>query len=287
MSTDPAWDNDAQVAALRAQVGAELLPIFTDDATLKRFLRARKGDVAKAATMLREHAQWRRETTPHWPDRALDLAEVEIPIKAHVAFIHGKDKEGRPLGFIRVKNHDGKIKRDILYKWVVACLDEIIARCERPSLGYISTFAFVIDAGDMAWANFDSDALKYILSVLGNHFPERLGQLMIINSGMLFRMVWKVVEPFLDARTSAKITFLGSDWRDVLRSKLEPDSIPNFLGILEEGQGYDYSPDHVPSRWHSVLESPLPTSASASPAVAATMAAGSGSGGSSSSSTLP
>ena len=37
-------------------------------------------------------------------------------------------------------------------------------------------------------------------------FPRfRQQKLLIVNSGMLFRTVWAVVQPFLDARTSKKV----------------------------------------------------------------------------------
>lgn len=44
------------------------------------------------------------------------------------------------------------------------------------------------------WSNLDRDALQYLLLMLSANMPERLGRLYILNEGMIFKTLWKVVE---------------------------------------------------------------------------------------------
>jgi hypothetical protein len=48
--------------------------------------------------------------------------------------------------------------------------------------------------------------------MLQNHYPERLGVLILVDAPFLFRAFWKVISPFVDAKTLKKVVFVsGSD----------------------------------------------------------------------------
>ncbi|EYU32845.1 hypothetical protein MIMGU_mgv1a0204213mg, partial [Erythranthe guttata] len=57
-----------------------------------------------------------------------------------------------------------------------------------------------------------------------------LHQLFIINAGAGFKVLWKAIRAFLDARTLAKIRVLGSDYKSSLIEAIEPSNLPSFLG---------------------------------------------------------
>lgn len=137
--TPDAPDNDKHnqnreyAAALASQAPAELREAFwsnvkmdNPDALLLRFLRARKWDVHAAIVMLISTGHWRLKEVHIDEDimykgelgslvesqssNAAEKKEGEdfmAQLRMGKSFLHGVDKEGRPLCFVRVKLHHG------------------------------------------------------------------------------------------------------------------------------------------------------------------------------------
>ena len=71
----------------------------------------------------------------------------------------------------------------------------------------------------------------------GDHYPERLGTLLVINAPAMLSWAWKIIQTFLDDVQKAKIGIYGLDpeeWRPVLLRVMEMDQIPVSYG----GKGY-------------------------------------------------
>jgi hypothetical protein len=299
-ATEASWDTPAKVAALRAALqarrdnggkpigkGEESLPVDIvtgwpaprdgldpiaayglhgpcgDDETLKRFLRARKGDIDASSKMLLRHVQWRHEEVKEWPSSAVPPSEIEIPLRGGASYIRGFDKQGRPTAIVRVKFHVASTERSVLHRYVIHMLDEMVARSLRasPNTGVPShQFSVILDADGLGWSSFDADILKFILKMLSGNYPERLGLLYILNDGFMFRMLWKVIEPFLDSRTSKKIRFLGgpASYKPALLEAWTVDQLPTVYGGTDT---FEYDPEKVispPSLHISVSDSLLP-----------------------------
>jgi hypothetical protein len=47
--------------------------------------------------------------------------------------------------------------------------------------------------------------------MLQNHYPERLGVLILVDAPFLFRAFWKVISPFVDAKTLKKVVFVSGN----------------------------------------------------------------------------
>ena len=90
--SDPSWDSPAAVASFRAAEAASatrLAPIFLDDDTVKRFLRARKGEPGAALSMLLEHQAWRKAETPWWPLAAAPAEGLREDFACLKAYLDG------------------------------------------------------------------------------------------------------------------------------------------------------------------------------------------------------
>jgi hypothetical protein len=126
------WDSPEKIAELRAAGAREgLAYIFSsDDACLRRFLRARRGDVAKALHMLLEHQAWRRSETPWWPHRSCPLEHIAEDWRAGKAYIHGEDGTGSTLAFVQAALHDKNEDRLQLKRFIGFLNDEAVARLE-------------------------------------------------------------------------------------------------------------------------------------------------------------
>lgn len=73
----------------------------------------------------------------------------------------------------------------------------------------------------------DWPLVKDGIATLQNFYPERLGALYIVNYPMVINMLWKMIKPWLDQRTSDKIQFV-----DTKRVKqfFEPKFLPKRYG---------------------------------------------------------
>ena len=72
-----------------------------------------------------------------------------------------------------------------------------------------------------------------MISTDGNHYPERLGTLVVINAPAMLSWTWKVIQGFLDDVQKAKIGIYGTDpneWRPVLFKIIEKDQVPVSYG---------------------------------------------------------
>mmetsp|Transcript_2331 Transcript_2331/g.4823 ORF Transcript_2331/g.4823 Transcript_2331/m.4823 type:complete len:183 (-) Transcript_2331:131-679(-) len=83
---------------------------------------------------------------------------------------------------------------------------------------------------------------KETAKMLTHHYPERLGDLFIINAPGIFRFFWKLMQPFVDERTRKKIHFTSGDkMKELLLQYIEPENLEEEFG----GQHvYNYSVDY-------------------------------------------
>ena len=71
------------------------------------------------------------------------------------------------------------------------------------------------------------------LSILQDQYPERLGQAILLSPPTLFQVAWKVIAPFLDARTTAKIHFVDpmtDEGRKLMATLLDASQLDVSLG---------------------------------------------------------
>ena len=237
-----AWHTPDLVEALRQHMRDDPAGgvLESDDSVLSRFLIARKGHVEAAAKMLARHYRWRREDTPWWPAATPTIAEIQPCLDMGSSYIRGSDKAGRPIVHILAGKHDPAVGRVTLKKFIAFQIDELVTRSEAAHAG--GGFSAVLDVHGFGYAHVDNEALKFTLNILSGNFPERLAALYVVREGWLFRMVWALVEHFIDARTRAKIHFLGGDYVDRLLADVAPDQLPVRLGGTD---AYEYAPAHA------------------------------------------
>lgn len=72
-----------------------------------------------------------------------------------------------------------------------------------------------------------------MISTDGNHYPERLGTLVVINAPAMLSWTWKIIQGFLDDVQKAKIGIYGTDpkeWMPVLFKIIDKDQVPVSYG---------------------------------------------------------
>lgn len=114
------------------------------DSLLLRFLRARKWDIGKAFSMMASTILWRKqlevddEILPHGEEYALeksrgksasakekkDGADFIEQLEMGKSFLHGFDREGRPVNYVRVKIHKpGAQSEETLERYIVHVIE--------------------------------------------------------------------------------------------------------------------------------------------------------------------
>jgi hypothetical protein len=129
------------------------------DALLLRYLRARKWDVKKALAMLIATIHWRLETV-HLDDDVMkngDIGPLDHPftsaakkdeddfknvLKLGESFCYGRDREGRPVCYIRVKLHRiGQFSHASIERYTVYLIETARLFLKHPHETAVSTYA--------------------------------------------------------------------------------------------------------------------------------------------------
>ncbi|KAI9490779.1 CRAL-TRIO domain-containing protein [Zychaea mexicana] len=265
-SLQPALDESQQdkLEKLRTYIQSIMLPEdheyyasekgFVTDGTLKRYLRARKWEYEASKTMLENTVRWRRDYRPD----ELDPDYIKPEAETGKMYFDGFDNAGRPIWIMRPRQQNSK-DADRQVKHIVFCLERGI----RLMPAKVENIAIIVDFKDSAYAHNPSIATcKKFLDILSNHYPERLGIAFVVKSPWFFFTTFKMISPFMDPVTKAKIKFvhdedkkggkedtkgMSNEWVNL------KDYVPKDMLECEYGGTYNFSYD-VDSYWNALLE---------------------------------
>jgi hypothetical protein len=142
-------------------------------------------------------------------------------------YVRGYDRNGHALVYItpareNTYDHDGNMKH------LVYTLEKSIA-CMSTRPEKANKVVLLIDFEGFNLFNAPSlNTSLESLSILQNHYPERLHKAFIIRPPYMFNAFWGMIYPFVDPVTKQKVTFLTSDKSEILKF-LEKDIDPSNL----------------------------------------------------------
>lgn len=231
----------------------------TDEATLLRFLRARKFDVMKAHEMYTANEKWRKEYGTNTILQDFEYPERNDVLKYYPKYYYQTDIDGRPVYYEEIGKVDitkllkittkERMLRDIVYEYEAFTTYRLPAASRK--VGHlVETSCTVLDLKGISLSlarsvyGFISDA-AYIGQ---NYYPERMGKFYIINAPWGFSMVWSVIKKFLDPVTVDKIHILGSKYQSELARQVPPENLPVEFGGKAKADGPIYLSDDGPWR---------------------------------------
>ncbi|OQE37956.1 hypothetical protein PENCOP_c009G01869 [Penicillium coprophilum] len=197
------------------------------DSLLLRFLRARKWDVGKAFSMMASNFLWRKEAKvddeilPRGEEYALEQsrsasatpkekkegAEFMNQLKTGKSFLHGFDREDRPVIYIRVKIHKPSAQsEETLERYIVHMIESARLIVVPP----VETGTIVFDMTGFGLSNMDYPPVKFILKCFEANYPESLGQLLIHNAPWVFSGIWRLIHGWMDPVVASKVHFTKS-----------------------------------------------------------------------------
>jgi hypothetical protein len=214
---------------------------------LLRFLRARNFNVQNAFLMFKNDLSWRHQN---------NLTELKKMTAAEVlkcdlnklfsyfpTWVQGFDRQCRPVawkkfGKLEIWNVVKLVSMETLLQFHSWEAEQALRLMNDQSIatGYnIETFVVVIDAAGWHLGLATSDAYTFtrgMSSTDSDHYPERLGKLIVINAPTALSIAWRIISGFLDAVTLAKINIYSkkSEWLPALLSIMNEDQIPAEYG---------------------------------------------------------
>jgi hypothetical protein len=172
----------------------------------ERFLLAGKGDPVEGQRRYEASLQWRKE---NGIDTILQEAHPNFElIKSHYPhYYHLRGRNGEPVFFeqppktnLAAMRNGGVTLPGLLRHY--AMVTELQWQCiERDDFARSIT---VLDLQGIRVMDFVGECVEYVRKCsqfTGQHYPERAGFVMIINSPGWFQMIWKVVKPMVDEVT--------------------------------------------------------------------------------------
>ncbi|KAF5363520.1 hypothetical protein D9756_000979 [Leucocoprinus leucothites] len=223
------------------QEEGHFVPERMDDATLLRFLRARKFDVVKAKEMLLNCEQWRKDFGVDEIVKNFDFKEKDQVNQYYPQYYHKTDIDGRPIYIEQLGNIDVKalysittqerLKQRLVHEYE-KFLSSRLPACSK-SIGHpVETSCTILDLSGVSLKAFYkvSDYVMAAASIGQDRYPETMGKFYIINAPWTFTTVWMVIKPWLDEVTVNKIKILGSNYQSELLQQIGKENLPKEFG---------------------------------------------------------
>ncbi|KAI8993464.1 CRAL-TRIO domain-containing protein [Pilobolus umbonatus] len=156
--------------------------------------------------------------------------------------LHKFDKEGHPLLIDRTGYHNTKKMANDATSLEITnfyiAINEFLRRVILPESAEISgkdifSETIIFDCENMSIWQLQMNAfyhIKALVDIVQHYYPETLHRLFIVNAPSAFVVMFKIVKPWLNARTLEKIHVLGSNYQSVLLSYIDAKNLPRFLG---------------------------------------------------------
>ncbi|CAG2118580.1 unnamed protein product, partial [Medioppia subpectinata] len=150
--------------------------VRTNDYAIHRFLMANDMNAKQAYSQLREAYRWRREFPVH---RDFSHCGVEV-FRCGAMFIFAADRDGRPVLYTRVRTH---VKIPELERIVEEIIVTTFEKLDQ--LAGDKGFTVVMDVSGAGLSNVDMRAVKFMIKVMRQYYPESLRCVLVVNLPML------------------------------------------------------------------------------------------------------
>ncbi|XP_057722206.1 uncharacterized protein LOC130936190 [Arachis stenosperma] len=221
-------ENQAKIDEVRKIIGpvASKFPVMCSDASIQRYLRARKNNSKKAAKMLKCSLKWRLEYKPEmikWDDIAQEGALGRL-YKADYL-----DSQGRTVLVMRPAITSASAAAGQI-KYLVYCLENAIMTLSSKQQ---EQMVWLVDFQGWNKSCISLKITRETAQILQDHYPERLGLAVMYNPPKVFESFWTMVKPFLEPKTFKKVIFAYPDNTKSLRMMEElfdKDKLESYFG---------------------------------------------------------
>ncbi|KAH9073372.1 hypothetical protein EDB83DRAFT_2356836 [Lactarius deliciosus] len=216
-------------------------PASHDDATLLRFLRARKFDPVKAHKQFAATEAWRVKLDVLNLYATFDPDELESAKRFYPRWTGRRDKHGIPVYVFRLASLSGTLQKELNAAPEEppdsVALWEFMSRFTLPLCSALPHSPLVPsspDAPSSVTSSLPSPASCHrddqASELATAHYPETLHTIAVVNAPSFFPTVWSWIKAWFDEGTRNKVHVLGADPSPVLLQLMDADSLPQVYG---------------------------------------------------------
>ncbi|XP_036902230.1 motile sperm domain-containing protein 2 isoform X1 [Sturnira hondurensis] len=201
-----------------------------DDNWVESYLLCRRDVVDETLKMLDESFQWRKEMAVN------DLTEYSIPrwlLEIGGIYLHGYDKEGNKLLWIRVKYHVKDHKTILDKKKLVAFWLERYAKREN---GKPITVMF--DLSETGINSIDMDFVRFIINCFKIYYPKYLSKIVIFDMPWIMNAAFRIVKSWLGPEAVSLLKFTS---KNEVQDYVSVEYLPPHMGGTDPFK-YSYPP---------------------------------------------
>jgi len=122
-------------------------------------------------------------------------------------FLHGVDKEGRPICVVRVRLHkQGDQSEQSLERYTIYIIETARLMLRSP----VDTACVLFDMTNFSMANMDYAPVRFMIKMFEAHYPESLGICLVHKAPWVFQGIWSIIKGWLDPVVASKIHFTRS-----------------------------------------------------------------------------
>ncbi|XP_071784597.1 uncharacterized protein [Asterias amurensis] len=188
---------------LRLKIEHDEEGFLNDKYNLLRYLRGYDWDVNIAHQKLQATLQWRRKLRP-W--------ETSCKYCDNKPGFHswrqvGIDKQGRPVVYSSFVQATGSFTAEDNVQHTLYLMENA-KRCMRPEE---YTWVWVLDCSGLTMAACNPMLARAVNHVVAEHYPERMGLVIVVNHGIVFEGIWRGMRLFIHPRTASKLRLCRGD----------------------------------------------------------------------------
>ncbi|KAL4193429.1 hypothetical protein AMTRI_Chr06g199320 [Amborella trichopoda] len=229
--------------------------------TLKRFLRARDGNLANANKMLVDCLNWRiqNEIDNIFGGPKLSRDTYRMVRDSQLIGLSGYSKKGLPVFAIGVgqSTMDKAFLHLQVHHYIQSHIqineyrDHVLLPKATERHGrYIGSCLKVLDMSGLKVSALSQIKVLTTMATIDDlNYPEKTETYFVVNAPYVFSSCWKVVRPLLHERTKRKIQILQGSGTDELLKVMDYSALPHFCkrkgsGLSNNGSENCYSLDH-------------------------------------------
>ncbi|KAF5770870.1 putative CRAL-TRIO lipid binding domain-containing protein [Helianthus annuus] len=195
------------------------IPERMNEEELRRFYAVSDGDFALFLSSVKKTILWRQTYGLFSPQ--------ELDAWANFVFWHGSDSMQRPCLIVRIG-----LAADLASIAQAQFVRAVVSQVEYGVINLLDAehpqVTVLMDCDGLSSFGIPVKTLRSCAVLLQDHYPERLGCLLVVRLPSVARVITQTLFQVLKPRTQQKLMIVGEDYQEVLSKYFE--ELPPFLG---------------------------------------------------------